>query len=101
MFPGMRGSIEVPYIVMNYLVMPCIGAIKMQRHEGGAEQIIAGAITAGADTAGEHGIASTEVDESQFRVDGRRLPHAGTALQVSMGPGRIGIIRLRPGVAAG
>ncbi len=92
-------TVEVPDVVPHLLEMPRIAAVEPQRHDRGAEQVVARPIGAVADRIGT-GLAGAEIDEAEIGIDGGRLPDGGAALQIGLRAGGIGIVRRRPGVAA-
>src|SRR5262249_14259690 len=92
-------AVEIPLVVMNLLEVPRIFALERQRHDRGAEQIIARPI--GADANGLRSwLAGREINEAEFRVDRRGLPDIGAALFPGVGLDGIGIVGLRPSVGA-
>src|SRR5215471_8706645 len=88
--------IEVPEVVMDFLEVPLVlPSLVVERDNRGREQVVALTDVA---TAIRTGIARTEIQHTQIRVDRRRLPDGGTAPLPGIRNLRIGIVRRGPTV---
>ena len=61
-------AVEIPQVMMHLLEMPGVTAVEVQRHDRGAEQIVAGTVGADADGVRTR-LAGAEIDKPEIRID--------------------------------
>src|SRR5262249_2987065 len=90
--------VVVPDIVVHFLEVPAIDArLRVESDDGSSEQVVAGADRS---VVIRSGVACTEVDHAEVRVDGWRVPDPGAAVRRDFRCVRVSISWQRSGVAA-